>query len=185
MENQDKNQGCCPSVHAKNFEIILIIGFILSIILLTVNLILTLWCFKYSYTLFIIEIGLVALNFISIILSIILRVWRSDGSVHNQNSSSSSGVAIFNIFLVIINLLASIAEEVLFSFVISYLSIDPQILGAYETMEAMQNIFNNNMLNYNRELNPEEEIPEPELDLDLDEINFASSINFEKIKKKK
>ena len=121
MENQDNNQGCCPSVHAKNFEIILIIGFILSIILLIVNLVFSLWCFKYSYALFIIEIGLIALNFISIILSIILRCWRSDGSVHNQNLSSSSNAAIFNIVLVIINLLASIAEEVLFSFVISYL----------------------------------------------------------------
>jgi len=121
MENQDNNQGCCPSVHAKNFEIILIIGFILSIILLTVNLVFSLWCFKYSYALFIIEIGLIALNFISIILSIILRCWRSDGSVHNQNLSSSNNAAIFNIVLVIINLLASIAEEVLFSFVISYL----------------------------------------------------------------
>ena len=42
--------------------------------------------------------------------------------MHNKNFSSSNSVAIFNIVLVIINLLASIAEEVLFSFVISYLS---------------------------------------------------------------
>ena len=119
---KNRNKGCCPSVHAKTFEIILIIGFILSIIILIVNLVLSLWCFKYSYALFIIEIGLIALNFISIILSIILRVWRSDGSVLNKNFSSSNSVAIFNIVLVIINLLASIAEEVLFSFIISYLS---------------------------------------------------------------
>ena len=97
---KNRNKGCCPSVHAKTFEIILIIGFILSIILLIVNLVLSLWCFKYSYALFIIEIGLIALNFISIILSIILRVWRSDGSVHNKNFSSSNSVAIFNIVLV-------------------------------------------------------------------------------------
>ena len=34
MKNENNNQGCCPSVHAKIFEIILIIGFILPIILL-------------------------------------------------------------------------------------------------------------------------------------------------------
>ena len=143
MENQDNNQGCCPSVHAKNFEIILIIGFILSIILLIVNLVFSLWCFKYSYALFIIEIGLIALNFISIILSIILRCWRSDGSVHNQNLSSSNNAAIFNIVLVIINLLASIAEEVLFSFVISFLSqlLDYLSGGGHENLEKKQKIF--------------------------------------------
>ena len=143
---KNRNKGCCPSVHAKTFEIILIIGFILSIILLIVNLVLSLWCFKYSYALFIIEIGLIALNFISIILSIILRVWRSDGSVHNKNFSSSNSVAIFNIVLVIINLLASIAEEVLFSFVISYLIQDldngKTLFKAYETIDnVMMNFY--------------------------------------------
>ena len=140
---QNRNKGCCPSVHAKTFEIILIIGFILSIILLIVNLVLSLWCFKYSYALFIIEIGLIALNFISIILSIILRVWRSDGSVHNKNFSSSNSVAIFNIVLVIINLLASIAEEVLFSFVISYLSKHLNNEKSYSVeQEEITNIIN-------------------------------------------
>ena len=60
----------CPSVNAKIFEIILIIGFILPIILLIINLVITLWCFKCSYSLFIIEIGLLVLNFICFIISI-------------------------------------------------------------------------------------------------------------------
>ena len=122
MQQINKNQGCCSKIPAKNFEIILIIGFLLSTILLIVNLIISLWCFKHSYPLFIIEIGLLSLNVISFILSIILRVWRSNFSVFNTNFSSSNGVAVFNLILIIINLLSSIAEEVLFSFVISYLS---------------------------------------------------------------
>ena len=132
-ENKNKNQGCCPSVHAKIFEIIIIIGFILSIILLIVNLILSLWCFKCSYPLFIIEIGLLALNVFSFILSIILRIWRSNGSVLNQNFSSSKNVAIVNLVLVIINIFASIAEEVLFDFVIYFISffIDDEIFYYY------------------------------------------------------
>ena len=123
MKNENNNQGCCPSVHAKIFEIILIIGFILPIILLIVNLVITLWCFKCSYSLFIIEIGLLVLNFICFIISIILRSWRSDGSVLKENFSSSNSAAIFNIVLVIINILASITEDVLFSFVISFLAL--------------------------------------------------------------
>ena len=123
MKNQNQNQGCCPSVHAKIFEIILIIGFILPIILLIVNLVITLWCFKCSYSLFIIEIGLLVLNFICFIISIILRCWRSDGSVLKENFSSSNSAAIFNIVLVIINILASITEDVLFSFVIPFLAL--------------------------------------------------------------
>ena len=123
MKNQNQNKGCCPSVHAKVFEIILIIGFILPIILLIINLVISLWCFKCSYSLFIIEIGLLVLNFICFILSIILRCWRSDGSVLNQNFSASNSAAIFNLVLVIINILASITEDVLFNFVISFLAL--------------------------------------------------------------
>ena len=123
MKNENNNQGCCSSVHAKIFEIILIIGFILPIILLIINLVITLWCFKCSYSLFIIEIGLLVLNFICFIISIILRCWRSDGSVLKENFSSSNSAAIFNIVLVIINILASITEDVLFSFVIPFLAL--------------------------------------------------------------
>ena len=119
MNQDNKNEGCCPSIHAKIFEIILIIGFTLSLISLTVNLIILLWCIKYSYPLLIIEIRLIALSTISLVLSIILRVWRSDGSVFNTKFLSSFCIAIINLVLVIINLLSSIAEEVLFSFVIS------------------------------------------------------------------
>ena len=185
---QNRNKGCCPSVHAKTFEIILIIGFILSIILLIVNLVLSLWCFKYSYALFIIEIGLIALNFISIILSIILRVWRSDGSVHNKNFSSSNSVAIFNIVLVIINLLASIAEEVLFSFVISFLSLYLDFrknkAAENEAREALENDFSDPN-NYGSEPYPEMMIPDmPDIDYDEMAIDGVSPINYEQFEKK-
>ena len=116
------NSGCCPNANAKIFEIILIIGFLLTIILLIVNLALTIWFFKNSHSLFIIEIGLLGLNALSFILSIILRIWRSDGSVLNSNLSSSNTVAVINLIVVIINLLLSIAEEVLFSFVFPYIN---------------------------------------------------------------
>jgi len=116
------NSGCCPNANAKIFEIILIIGFLLTIILLIINLALTIWFFKNSHSLFIIEIGLLGLNALSFILSIILRIWRSDGSVLKSNLSSSNTVAVINLIVVIINLLLSIAEEVLFSFVFPYIN---------------------------------------------------------------
>jgi hypothetical protein len=60
-----------------------------------------------------------ALSTISLVLSIILRVWRSNGSVFNTKFLSSFCVASINFVLVIINILSSIYEEILFSFVIS------------------------------------------------------------------
>ena len=119
MNQDNKNEGCCPSIHAKIFEIILIIGFTLSLISLTVKLIILIWCIKYSYSLLIIGIILMALSAISLALSIILRVWRSNGSVFNTKFLSSFCVASINFVLVIINILSSIYEEILFSFVIS------------------------------------------------------------------
>ena len=119
MNQDNKNEGCCPSIHAKIFEIILIIGFTLSLILLIVKLIILVWCIKYSNSLLIIGIILMALSTISLVLSIILRVWRSNGSVFNTKFLSSFCIAIINLVLVIINILSSIYEEILFSFVIS------------------------------------------------------------------
>ena len=119
MNQDNKNEDCCPSIHAKIFEIILIIGFTLSLILLIVKLIILVWCIKYSNSLLIIGIILMALSTISLVLSIILRVWRSNGSVFNTKFLSSFCVASINFVLVIINILSSIYEEILFSFVIS------------------------------------------------------------------
>ena len=123
MNENNKNEGCCPSLHAKILEIILIIGFALAFVSLTVNLIILLWCIKRSYPLLIIGIRLIALNAISLVLSIILRAWRSNGSVYNTKFLSSYCLAIINFVLVIINLLSSITEEVLFSYVISIFSL--------------------------------------------------------------
>ena len=123
MIENNKNEGCCPSLHAKILEIILIIGFALAFVSLTVNLIILLWCIKRSYPLLIIGIRLIALNAISLVLSIILRAWRSNGSVFNTKFLSSYCLAIINFVLVIINLLSSITEEVLFSYVISIFSL--------------------------------------------------------------
>ncbi len=124
----NRSVGCCSNTHAKNFEIILIVGFFFAISILIINFIFTLWWFKLSYPLFIIEIGMLALNAISFFLSIILRIWRNNGSVLNANFSSSISVSYFLLVLVIINILSSIAEEVLFSFVSSYLSISSKFL---------------------------------------------------------
>ena len=145
MKQISNNPGCCPHSNAKIFEIILIIGFLLTIILLIINLALTIWFFKNSHSLFIIEIGLLGLNALSFILSIILRIWRSDGSVLNSNLSSSNTVAVINLIFVIINLLLSIAEEVLFSFVF------PFIIYNIGEMTLMNNFFNDDNFNLNND----------------------------------
>ena len=117
MGKKYENKGCCPNSHAKCFEIILIIGFILSLVILIVNLILNIWYFKASDIILAFNIIPIGLNGISAILSIILRLWRSDDSVFKNNFSSSSSVAYLLLVVVIINLLSSITEEVLYSFI--------------------------------------------------------------------
>ena len=114
---EEEEPGCCPDTHAQVYEIALIICFILSFVLLTINIFITLWFFQSNYILLILEIIPAALNFISIILSVFLRCWRSDGTVFKKNFSSSNCVSCLLSVLIIINLILSIVEEVLFSFI--------------------------------------------------------------------
>ena len=115
---------CCGSVHAKIFEILLIIGYILSIGGLAVNIVLTMYCFKYSYSIFFIEIGLAALNLVCLIFVIILRAWRSNGSVQTINNSGSLCLSSVILVFSIIILLGSGAEDGLFYYTISFLTRD-------------------------------------------------------------
>ena len=113
------NQECFGGVHGKVFEVILILCFISSLILLTVNFVLTMWFFKYSTSIFAIEIVLLAFNFIASILAIILRAWRSNGSVIKDNSSSYC-ISIILLLIIIISILGSIAIDVLVSYIINF-----------------------------------------------------------------
>ena len=122
-KNKDSESGCFDSIEAKSFEIILIIGFFLGEAALVVNLVLTLWCFKHSLYLFITEIGLAGLNVVNIILAVILRIWRSNGSVFKSNLSLSKIITIISLVILIINFLGSAGEDVLFYFLTSYLNL--------------------------------------------------------------
>ena len=142
--NSNNKAGCCGSVHGKCFEILLIVIFTLGITILIVNLILTDWQFKLSYYLYIIEIILIAFNGLCLIFTIILRYWRSNGSVLNTNYSSSNCLSIFIIILIIINLLGSIAEEILFYFVYYLYSFEGPPNDTYAKMfEIYLKIMNN------------------------------------------
>ena len=146
MKKRNFKYGCCRKTHAKIFEIILIFGFIISISLLTINLILTRWFFKSSYYLFIIEIGLLSINFISLIFTIILRVWRSNRSVFKQHYSTSLVFSILILILIIINILCSIAEDVLFYFIYYSISLSDNVKGhdkSQKIRKIVDNIMNN------------------------------------------
>ena len=158
--NLNNNIGCCGSVHGKIFEILLIVTFILTEIILVVNLILTMWEFKLSHYLFIIEICLIVLNGLCVIFAIILRCWRSDGSVLSSNYSSSYCLSVFTIILVVLNFLGSVAEEVLFYFlyyyivlVKSYHDIDDfdDLMELYKKMEKIEKILTKIMNNIKEE----------------------------------
>ena len=122
--NLNNKPGCCANVNGKSFELILIAVFTLGAIIIATNFILTRWYFKQSYLLFFGEIGLIALNALCLLFTIILWCWRSNGSVLNTNYSSSYSLSIFIIILLIINLLGSIGEEILFYFVYYIITFD-------------------------------------------------------------
>ena len=158
--NLNNNIGCCGSVHGKTFEILLIVTFILTEIILVVNLILTMWEFKLSHYLFIIEICLIVLNGLCVIFAIILRCWRSDGSVLSSNYSSSYCLSVFTIILVVLNFLGSVAEEVLFYFLYYYIvlvesahDIDDfdDLMELYKKMEKIEKILTKIMNNKKEE----------------------------------
>ena len=161
-KDKDNESGCFDDIEAKIFEIILIVGFFLGVAALVVNLVLTLWCFKHSLYLFITEIGLAGLNVVNIILAVILRIWRSNGSVFKSNLSSSKIITIISLVILIINFLGSAGEDVLFYFLTSYLNLFKDI-------------------NFN-ELGRVQEEPDPEPEGDLDgDYEFPEEIYYELI----
>ena len=123
MNRKPTNSVFLGKVHAKIFEILLILGFLTSIIFLIINFALTFWHFKLSTSLLTLEIVLLILNIFCFILSIILRVWRSNGSVFKNNFSSSNYLSIFLLVLIIISIICCIVEEVFFSFVGQFISL--------------------------------------------------------------
>ena len=135
--------GCCGKTHAKIFEILLIVGFSASVAILVVNLVLTMFIFKYSDIIFFSEIGIAALNFICIIFSIILRVWRSNGSVLDLHYSSSNAISIIILVIIILNLICSLGEDVLYYFIVpSYVIEDYEPAPKIE--EIAEKLFNKN-----------------------------------------
>ena len=80
----------------------------------------TKWFIKYSDYLLYGVYGLIATNFLSLILIFILRIMRCNDSVLKNQSSTSHVISIIILILIIINFLCSIAEDVLYYLAISY-----------------------------------------------------------------
>ena len=116
----NNNQGNIGNIQAKGLEICLIVSFLISIILLIINFSITFWLFKYSYPLFIIEFLILILSISCLFFSIILTIWRINGSVIDKKFSSSLCISWLSIVFVIINLILSIVEDVLFYFVYAF-----------------------------------------------------------------
>ena len=119
--------GCCGKTHAKIFEILLIVGFSASVAILVVNLVLTMFIFKYS----------------DIIFSIILRVWRSNGSVLDLHYSSSNAISIIILVIIILNLICSLGEDVLYYFIVPSFVIE-DYEPAPKIKEIAEKLFNKN-----------------------------------------
>ena len=108
---------------------------------LLVNLVLTMFIFKYSDIIFFSEIGIAALNFICIIFSIILRVWRSNGSVLDLHYSSSNAISIIILVIIILNLICSLGEDVLYYFIVpSFVIEDYEVWYNKENQTLMNRV---------------------------------------------
>lgn len=133
----NNNQGYIGNIYAKGLEICLIVSFLISIILLIINFSITTWLFKYSYPLLIIEIFILILSALCLFFSIILTIWRTNGSVIDKNFSSSLCISRFNIVFVIINMILSIVEDVLFYFIYAFFGFMLSILeGDIENFDS-------------------------------------------------
>jgi len=149
----NNNQNYIGNIHAKGLEICLIVSFLISIILLIINFSITTWFFKYSYPLFIIEIFILILSVLCLFFSIILTIWRINGSVIDKKFSSSLCISWLSIVFVIINMILSIVEDVLFYFVYAFFGFFLSIIegdtdgfdnDSYEKIaKAFEKIMNN------------------------------------------
>ena len=109
------------------------------------------WFFKQSYYILYIEIGLVALNFLCIIFSIILRVLRSNGSVLNNKYTCAHCISIIILFLVIINFLGSAGEDALFYFVYSFIKFNENDEEESDSFQKILDIYTKIMNNVNED----------------------------------
>jgi len=137
MIQTNNNQNYIGNIHAKGLEICLIVSFLISIILLIINFSITTWFFKYSYPLFIIEIFILILSVLCLFFSIILIIWRINGSVIDKKFSSSLCISWLSIVFVIINMILSIVEDVLFYFIYAFFGFMLSILeGDIENFDS-------------------------------------------------
>ena len=142
---------CFKNVHAKIFEIVLIIEFVICEIFLIVNLAVNNWFLKYSSSILAFEVLLVLFTFFCLIISIILRIFRSNGTVFNNKYNFSHYFSIIMLILVIINILVSVVEDALFYYVYAYMTISENNEEDYESRLKIKKAFQKIMNKYNEE----------------------------------
>ena len=138
-------------VHAKIFEIVLIVGFVICEIFLIVNLAVNNWFLKYSSSILAFEVLLVLFTFFCLIISIILRIFRSNGTVFNSTYNFSYYISIAKLILVIINILFSVVEDALFYYVYAYITFSENNMEDYESRLKIMKAFQKIMNKYNGE----------------------------------
>ena len=138
-------------VHAKIFEIVLIVGFVICEIFLIVNLAVNNWFLKYSSSILAFEVLLVLFTFFCLIISIILRIFRSNGTVFNSTYNISYYISIAILILVIINILFSVVEDALFYYVYAYMTLSENNEEDYESRLKIMKAFQKIMNKYNGE----------------------------------
>ena len=108
------------------------------------------YIFKYSYSIFSLEIVLMALNVFCLIFAIVLRVWRSNGSVLTTSYSSSLCLSSVILVFSIISLLGSGALDGLFYYTIDYLTGD--IFDKIDDLETLLKRYDIYILIFNKNI---------------------------------
>ena len=109
------------------------------------------WYLKYSSSILALEVLLVLFTFFCLIISIILRIFRSNGTVFNSTYNFSYYISIAILILVIINILFSVVEDALFYYVYAYMTFSENNEEDYESRLKIMKAFQKIMNKYNGE----------------------------------
>ena len=140
---------CFDAFHAKTIEILLIIGFLGSDILVSASLIVGSWA-KISYAIFFVFIMILLLSIVGSLFIILIRIWRANNSILTTKYSKSVCLSRLLYLIIILSLLLSIIQDIFISWV-----VDPEKKYKIIRKRRLNNINDNEEIFAQKDKDPE------------------------------
>ena len=119
-DDDRRDQGtcsCCDAFHAKTIELLLIIGFAGSVLLISIAIIVGEWA-QISYIIFSIFVVLLLLSGVGTLFSILIRIYRANDSILTTNYSKSLCLSKLIYLIIFISLLLAIIQDIFVSWAV-------------------------------------------------------------------